>query len=73
MGQDNTNDLAQRILSELHKMNGFLPLHDKSSPQEIMRVFNDSKKNFKNAIGKLYKNGEITLEPDGIRIRNKQM
>ena len=73
MGQDNTNDLAQHILSELHKMNGFLPLHDKSPPQEIMRVFNDSKKNFKNAIGKLYKNGEITLEPDGIRIRNKQM
>ena len=72
MGQDNTSDLAQCILSELHKMNGFLPLHDKSSPQEIMRVFNESKKNFKNAIGKLYKDGQITLEPDGIRIRNKQ-
>ena len=72
MGQDNTSDLAQRILNELHKMNGFLPLHDKSSPQEIMHAFNESKKNFKNAIGKLYKDGEITLEPDGIRIRNKQ-
>lgn len=71
MGQENTSDLAQRILSELRKSDGFLPLHDKTAPEEIMRVFNDSKKNFKNAIGQLYKAGMITLETDGIRMRSK--
>lgn len=71
MGQDNTNDLAQRIMSELRKMDGFLPFHDKSSPEDIMRAFNESKKNFKNAIGQLYKEGAITLEADGIRIKSK--
>lgn len=69
MGQDNTNDLAQRILNELKKMNGFLPFHDKSSPEDIMRVFRDSKKNFKNAIGYLYKQGNISIESDGIRLK----
>jgi uncharacterized protein len=71
MGQDNTNDLAQRIMSQLRKMDGFLPFHDKSSPEDIMRAFNESKKNFKNAIGQLYKEGAITLEADGIRIKSK--
>lgn len=71
MGQDSITDLAKRILIELHKANGFLSLHDKSSPVEIERVFGESKKNFKNAIGHLYKAGEITIESDGIRVRNQ--
>ncbi len=71
MGQGSITDLAKRILSELHKANGFLSLHDKSPPIEIERVLGESKKNFKNAIGHLYKTGEITIESDGIRIRNK--
>lgn len=71
-GQDNVSDLAKRILAELHKRNGFLALHDKSLPTEIMRVFGESKKSFKNAIGQLYKDGLITIESDGIRIRKNQ-
>ncbi len=72
MGQDNVRDLAKRIVSELHKMDGFLPLHDKSPPEAIMRVFGESKKNFKNALGQLYKEGDITIASDGIRARNKE-
>lgn len=72
MGQDNARDLAKRILSELDKMDGFLALHDKSPPEDIMRVFGESKKNFKNAIGQLYKEGDITIASDGIRVRNKE-
>lgn len=70
-GQENIGDLAQTILAELQKKDGFLPLHDKSSPLEIKRAFGESKKSFKNAIGALYKRGEINIEPNGIRLREK--
>jgi len=47
---------------------GFLPLHDKSSPEAIQRAFDCSKKNFKKAIGALYRDGVIRIEADGIRL-----
>ena len=71
IGQDNIRDLTKRILMELQKTNGFLPLHDKSSSLEIQRAFSESKKSFKSAIGQLYKQGEITIEEHGIRLKTK--
>ena len=68
LGQDNTNELTTRILSKLHETGGFLPLHDKSPSEDIHKAFGDSKKNFKNAIGYLYKGKEISIESDGIRL-----
>ena len=72
IGQDSIHELAKRILAELHKKGGFLPLHDKSSSLEIQRTFGDSKKSFKSAIGRLYKQGDINIESDGIRLHNKE-
>lgn len=69
MGQDKVRDLAKHIVKELQKNGGFLPLHDKSSSEEIQAALGESKKSFKNAIGNLYKQGEITIEPNGIRLR----
>jgi predicted RNA-binding protein (virulence factor B family) len=57
-----------KTLLEAHK--GFLPLHDKSDPQEIKAYLEMSKKAFKKAIGTLYKNREIRIEPDGIYLNN---
>ncbi|MDP3560628.1 MAG: S1-like domain-containing RNA-binding protein [Legionellaceae bacterium] len=71
IGQDNIRELEKRILAELHKKGGFLPLHDKSTPLDIKRVLNESKKSFKSAIGQLYKQGQITIESDGIRLCSK--
>lgn len=70
-GQDNIQELAKRILAELHKNGGFLPLHDKSSSLDIKRALGESKKSFKSAIGQLYKKREIIIEPDGIRLNIK--
>lgn len=53
-------------LLKMHK--GFLPYHDKSSPDEIYAFFGISKKAFKMNIGILYKSKQITLEADGIRL-----
>lgn len=72
IGQSSINDLAQRILTKLEQSNGFLALHDKSSPVEIQHVFAESKKNFKSAIGQLYKRGLIDIEENGIRLRREE-
>lgn len=71
-GQDSIQELAQRIVAQLQKKGGFLPLHDKSSPLEIQRAFSESKKSFKSAIGQLYKHGVISIESDGIRLQDKE-
>jgi predicted RNA-binding protein (virulence factor B family) len=71
IGINSTHELAKRILTTLKQHDEFLPLHDKSSPEEIKRFFGESKKSFKNAIGHLYKQGSITIEDKGIRLSNK--
>ena len=65
-GYQNTEPNAQRILSKLKEEDGFLPLGDHSSPAEITRQLEMSKKTFKKAIGLLYKQRVIRLEKDGI-------
>ena len=71
IGRDNVRELAMRIMTELHKMGGYIPLHDKSPSENIHAAFGESKKNFKNAIGYLYKRKEIIIESNGIRINDK--
>ncbi len=60
--------LGERILTALRQEGGRLPFHDKTPPEEIRRVFGASKKAFKQALGTLYRQHAITLEPDGIRL-----
>ncbi|HET6556530.1 MAG TPA: S1-like domain-containing RNA-binding protein [Prolixibacteraceae bacterium] len=67
-GYEKISDFADRIIAELEKQDGFLSLTDKSSPEEIYKTFKFSKKNFKAAVGALYKKRMITLEKNGIRI-----
>lgn len=54
------------IYRELMKSGGYLPLHDKSSPDEIKEHFQMSKNAFKRAIGHLYKDKKIEIKSDGI-------
>ncbi|HDZ08906.1 CvfB family protein [Pseudohongiella sp.] len=56
------------IVAYLEKQDGFAPVHDKSSPEEIARLFHISKAAFKKAIGRLYKQGVIEIRPDGIQL-----
>ncbi len=72
-GQDSIRDLAKRILMALHETEGFLPLHDKSASLDIQRAFGESKKSFKSAIGQLYKQGDIHIESNGIRLQNGRL
>lgn len=64
---EHISDLGQKILDEIDFNNGFLPLTDKSSPEEIHEVFEVSKKSFKQAVGFLYRERIILIEKDGLR------
>jgi predicted RNA-binding protein (virulence factor B family) len=59
------------ILAALKAHGGFLPLTDKSPPEEIAKILRLSKKSFKRAVGGLYKDGAVSMEPGGIRIKNR--
>ncbi|MCJ7757300.1 MAG: S1-like domain-containing RNA-binding protein [Gillisia sp.] len=60
---------AQDILNEIELKGGHLKLTDKSSPQEVQRVLQMSKKSFKKAIGTLYKQRLIDIKEDGIYLK----
>ena len=54
------------IYDTLVKAGGFLPYHDKTSPELIKAKFGLSKNAFKRAIGHLQKEGKLLIEDDGI-------
>lgn len=63
---------ARLIMLSLKSAGGFLPFHDKSTPEEIKERFGLSKAAFKRAIGTLYKNGDILIMEDGIMLNSKE-
>lgn len=67
-GVEKLDNDQSTILKLLRMHKGFLPYHDKSSPDEIYAFFGMSKKAFKMNVGILYKSKQITLETDGIRL-----
>ncbi|EJG1725539.1 S1-like domain-containing RNA-binding protein [Vibrio parahaemolyticus] len=68
VGVAKMDDLSSKIIDLLEKKGGFLPLNDKSSPEEIFDAFRTSKGTYKKTIGGLYKQGKIVIEKDGIRL-----
>jgi len=68
-GQQDLSQGRDVVLAALRQAGGFLPVGDKSSPQEIAERFSMSKKSFKTLIGNLYKQGVLEIGPDGIRLR----
>lgn len=69
-GYQRVEDEATRILRLLNENHGYLPYHDKSDPDAIYEFFGMSKKAFKMAVGKLYKERSIELTGTGIRLIN---
>ncbi len=61
---------SRTVLDVLARGGGFMPCHDKSPPELIRRHFSMSKKEFKRAVGNLYKAGKIDLTDKGIRIKS---
>mgnify|MGYP000704365500 FL=1 len=66
IGYRNIEPNAELIMHELHDNSGFLNLTDKSDPEDIKAQLQMSKKNFKKAVGTLYKQHLIEIKSDGI-------
>ncbi len=69
-GYEKVDAISQSILDVLKKNNGYLAVTDKSDPDEIYGLFQISKKTFKKAIGSLYRDRLISIEEEGIRLRD---
>jgi len=67
-GQETRDKYTTLIETHLRENGGFAPVHDKSDPQEISKLFGMSKGAFKKAIGSLYKQRTILIEKNGIRL-----
>lgn len=60
-GKDQTDSAAAKLVELLKANKGALPIGDKSSPEEIATLTGLSKKNFKRAVGSLYKQRLVTV------------
>ncbi|MGQ1947715.1 CvfB family protein [Geofilum sp. OHC36d9] len=67
-GYDKTASLSEQVLSVIKEAGGFMDVTDKSDPERIVQLFGMSKKNFKMALGALYREHIVSLEKDGVRI-----
>ncbi len=68
-GYESVKESARKIVTILKKAGGFIPCYDKSSPEDIKKFFSMSKKEFKKAVGRLYKKGVLEFKKDGISLK----
>jgi predicted RNA-binding protein (virulence factor B family) len=68
VGYKKVMTLTDTILAALRENGGELAVGDKSDPETIYSLFNVSKKVFKQAIGALYKQKQIEIEKNAIRL-----
>lgn len=61
---------TEKVVEAIYDHDGFLPLTDKSSPEDIKRELLMSKKAFKRAVGTLYKEKTILIKEDGLELIN---
>ncbi|MDE6040827.1 MAG: GntR family transcriptional regulator [Muribaculaceae bacterium] len=59
-----TENLSERLMEYLSQP-GNAPVSEKMSPEMIAMIFECSKKDFKKAVGHLYKERKIVIAPDG--------
>ena len=69
-GYDISDELKDKIIDLLRQNNGFIALTDRTSPEQIYKIFGVSKKKYKNALGSLYKNKQIMIKENGVYTRN---
>jgi len=67
-GYERVEKEEEKILRLLKAHKGFLPYHDKSTPEDIYDFFGMSKKTFKMTLGALYKQRKIELTGKGIKL-----
>jgi uncharacterized protein len=67
-GIERFDDFSEKILEFLRENGGSMKITDSSSPEKIYATFGFSKKNFKKAVGGLYKKQIIVIKDDEITL-----
>jgi predicted RNA-binding protein (virulence factor B family) len=70
-GYNRVEDESAKVIRLLKENDGYLPYHDKSSPENIYSFFGMSKKTFKMTTGKLYKERKLEFTDTGIKLLEK--
>ena len=68
-GLDAAKDIKEILLQKLKEHGGQIKLNDDSPPEEVHQILGISKKNFKKAVGMLYKEAKITLTDNYIKLK----
>jgi hypothetical protein len=71
-GYEKMDDLSEQVLAVLRAHGGAMQVSDKSSPRDIETWFKMSKKNFKKALGALYKKRLIIIEDEGLKLADNK-
>jgi len=71
IGHTRADSLSKRIMQKLEDSGGTLGLNDYSPAELIEMHFGVSKRAFKMAVGKLYKERQIVIEDNGIRLASE--
>ena len=71
-GHLSIGDSTENVLQYLKDNDGFTPINDKTAPEVIYDIFKMSKKQYKKAIGGLYKKKLIKITDEGIFLINKR-
>ena len=67
-GRQRVLDFAEVLLRYLHEHDGYCDLGDKSPAEDISERFQISKKDYKKAIGDLYRRRLVTISEIGVRL-----
>ena len=67
-GYASVADSSHTVLDILERAGGFIPCNDKTAPDIIRQTFSMSKKEFKRAIGRLYRERKISISSRGITL-----
>ena len=64
-------ELSEQIIDYLNAAGGSSSMTDKADPDDIYDIFNVSKKNYKKALGALYKQKRIVITPEQISLTER--
>ncbi len=67
-GYERVEGETEKVIRLLKENDGYLPYHDKSSPEDIYAFFAMSKKTFKMTTGNLYKQHKLEFTQTGIKL-----
>lgn len=68
-GHEQVDRLAGLILKTLEENGGVLSVSDKSDPDDIYRLFGCSKKNYKKAVGSLFKQQKVVIGEKELKLK----